>query len=439
MADKRESFRARRVAFGGRRLPRLCLAATLATLLCAAGAAHAQDAGLKNGAASLAAGKYSDAVRQLSATVNSDNASPGDAAKALYLRGIAYRKIGEPARAAADLGAAIWLGLPEPDRVKALVNRGLAFRAAGLSQQADAELASARKIGGSSAVEKLIAEGGGSVEGAASVAAFSTEVRPEGQASASNERSGWFPSFGRGSETAAPAPQPEPAPTRTASASPQWSTTTSKPGETPAPAAPAAASGAWNTSVAGAEQSSSAASGGNRLTRWFGSRTESSSAAPEPAPQAAPTTQTAAASPQPSPPPSAPSAAAASSSWSTTTDGATAEAGGGDSKSRWRIFGRTAEAEPAAQAAAAQPSASGGGFQLQLANSRSEDEAKALWKQVSQSQSLQGVSPAIEKVDIGDFGTFYSLKIGPFPDKAQSVKVCNALKRNGIDCLPVTL
>jgi hypothetical protein len=415
-------------------LPRLCLAATL---LCAAGAAHAQDAGLKSGAASLAAGKYSDAVRQLSATVNSENATPGDAAKALYLRGIAYRKIGEPARAAADLGAAIWLGLPEPDRVKALVNRGLAFRAAGLSQQAEAEIASARKIGGSSEVDKLVAEGGGSAEGAASVAAFSTEVRPEGQASASNERSSWFPSFGRGSsETAAPAPQPEPAPTRTASASPQWSTTTSKPGETAAPAAPTAAAGAWNTSVAGAEQPSSASGGGNRLTRWFGSRTESSPAAPEPAP--APPAETAAASSQPSKPPSAPSAAAASSSWSTTTDGATADAGGGESKRSWRIFGRTAEAEPAAEAAA-QPSASGGGYQLQLANSRSEDEAKALWKQVSQSQGLQGISPEIEKVDIGNFGTFYSLKIGPFPDKAQSAKVCNALKRNGIDCLPVTL
>ena len=45
----------------------------------------------------------------------------------------------------------------------------------------------------------------------------------------------------------------------------------------------------------------------------------------------------------------------------------------------------------------------------------------------------------IEKIEIGNFGTFYSLKIGPFPDKAQSVKVCNALKRIGIDCLPATL
>ena len=127
--------------------------------------AHAEDAGLKNGAASLAAGKYDAAVRQLSATINSDNAAPGDAAKALYLRGLAYRKMGESARAIADLGAAIWLGLPEPDTVKALVNRGLAYKAAGLTREGDAELATARKVGGNSAVDALIAEGGGANRG----------------------------------------------------------------------------------------------------------------------------------------------------------------------------------------------------------------------------------------------------------------------------------
>jgi hypothetical protein len=433
MADKRESFWARRLALGGRMLPRLCLLA--AWLILAPGAGLAQEAGLKSGAASLAAGKYSDAVRQLSATINSDNASQGDAAKALYLRGIAYRKMGESARAAADLGAAIWLGLPEPDRVKALVNRGLAFRAAGLSKEGEAELASARKLGGSREVDQLIADGGGAPASAAAVAAFSTEVRPEGAATASTEtRRSWFPSFGQSGSDAAPAPEPQAPPTRTASASPQWTTTTSKPGETAAPATSkpgeAAAPGAWNTSVAGAEEPSSS-SGGNRFTRWFGSRSDSSpSAAPKPAPAA----ETAAAPPPPSKPPS--SAAAATSNWSTTTEGASGAEAGGETKRSWRIFGRTAEAEPTAPAA--QPAASGG-FQLQLANSRSEDEAKALWKKVSQSQGLAGVSPAIEKIDIGNFGTFYSLKIGPFPDKAQSVKVCNALKRSGIDCSPVTL
>src|SRR5262245_14392685 len=427
MADQGKSFRTRRLAFGARMV--LCLLAAAVV----AGAARAQDAGLKSGAASIAAGKYSDAVRQLSATINSEAASPGEAAKALYLRGIAYRKLNEPARAAADLGAAVWLGLPEPDRVKALVNRGLAYRAAGLSNEAEAELASARKVGGSSEVDKLIAEGG-AIESAASLAAFSTEVRPGDQATASNEGSSWFSlsRFRNRSGTPAPAaPQPEAAPTRTASASPQWTTTTSKPGEETKPS-DAEAPGAWSTSVANADPPSnttSATRNGNRFTRWFGSVSES---APAPAPEPTPATQTAAATPQPSKSPSA----AASSSWSTTTEDASA-AGGSEKKSSWRLFGRTAEAEPAAEPAAQAPAS--GGYKLQLANSRSEGEANSLWKKISQSEGLSGVSHEIEKIEIGNFGTFYSLKIGPFPDKAQSVKVCNALKRNGIDCLPATL
>jgi hypothetical protein len=410
MADKRKFFRARRLAFGGRSLPRALILAAMVALIAAPGALHAQDAGLKNGAASLAAGKYDAAIRQLSATINADNASPGDAAKALYLRGIAYRKTGEPARAAADLGAAIWLGLPEGDRVKALVNRGLAYQAAGLSQEGEAQLDAARQLGGSRTVDDLVAEGGGAPEGAAAIAAFATEVRPgdEGASTASRARSSPVTSF----DTAAggvgtPPPQSEPPPTRTANASP----------------------GTWSTSVADGSQPASN-SGGNRLTRWFGSLTDSSSAPTAPAPEPAPAPAPAAQAPKPAASP----AAAASSSWSTSTDTQEeASAGGGESKSRWsRFFGRTAEADVSAPA----PSGAGGGYRLQLATSRSEAEAKALWKQVSQAQNLGGINPQIERVDIGNFGTFYSLRIGPFPDKAESLKVCNALKRSGIDCSP---
>jgi tetratricopeptide (TPR) repeat protein len=403
MADNRKVFRARRLAFGGRCLPRACIFGASLALCAAFVPAQAQDSGLRNGAASLAAGKYDAAVRQLSATINSDNASPGDAAKALYLRGIAYRKMGEPARAAADLGAAIWLGLPEPDKVKALVNRGLAFQAAGLSKEGEAELAAARKAGGSRAVDDLIAEGGGAPAGAAAIAAFATEVRPEAQGGPSTTISGGE----------APAPQSEP-PTRTANASPS----------------------AWSTSVANESQPSSS-SGGNRLTRWFGSLTDSPAsepAAPAPAPTPAPEPAA-----QPSKPAPQPSAATTSSSWSTTTDTPDPAAGasGGESKSRWaRLFNRSANAEPEAQPAPS-PSA-GGAYRLQLATSRSEEEANALWKKVSQNQGLAGIRPEIAKVEIGSFGTFYSLKIGPFPDKAESLKVCNGLKRSGIDCSPAT-
>jgi len=416
MADKRKSFRAPRLASGRRLLPCLCL---VAALVLAAGAAHAQEAGLKSGAASLAAGKYQDAVRQLSAAINTDNVSAGSAAKALYLRGIAYRKMGESGRAVADLGAAIWLGLPQSDRVKAQVNRGLAFKAAGLSRQGDAEIAAARKAAGNSQVDQIIADDGGAPKSTADIAAFSTDVSRGGQASTSSSSwSSWIPGFGRNrSEPAAPAAQPS---TRTASNAPTPPATSSK---------PPAASGSWTTSVDGAEPQSSSSTGGNRLTRWF--RGSSSSEAPAPAPA----TQTAAASSPPSQPRSAPPAAAASSSWSTTTQ--SQDAPEAESKRSWRIFGRSSEPEPAAQPAATQ--AASGGYQVQLANSRSEADAQALWKKASRTPGLQGMTPEIEKIDIGNFGTFYSLKVGPFPDKAQGVKVCNALKRSKIDCSLATL
>jgi tetratricopeptide (TPR) repeat protein len=368
--------------------------------------AFAEHAGLKNGAASLAAGKYDAAVRQLSAAINSDEVSQNDAAKALYLRGLAYRKMGEPARAVADLGAAIWLGLPESDRVKALVNRGLAYQAAGLSQEGEAQLAAARKLGGSSAVDALIAEGGGVPAGSAEIAAFSTEVRPETPGGTSAQPRAEPPSSFRTAVTGQAA-APEPAPTRTAAASP----------------------GEWSTSVA--QTPSETSGGGNRLTRWFGSLTESSDAAAEAPPSQPPaparTTEVARSAPQPAPAPA--------SGWSATTteaESASATAGGGGS--RWtRLFNRSAESEPQVQPAAAP---AGGSYQLQLATSRSEADAKALWKKVSQTQNLPGIQPSIERVEIGDFGTFYALRIGPFPDKAESLRVCNALKRSGIDCSP---
>ena len=392
MADHRKTFRPRHLVLGAS----LLLVGSILPAL-------AEDAGLKNGAASLAAGKYDNAVRQLSSTINAENAVPTEAAMALYLRGIAYRKLGQPAHAISDLGAAIFLGLPDEDRVKALVNRGLAYQAAGLSSQGDAEIAQARGVGGSGTVDQLIAEGGGTPAGAAATSAEN--------------------------------------PTRTAGASGQWTTTAS------------------------AETGGASASSGNRVSRWFGSLTGSSSSPPPPEPASAPA---AAATPAPSKPPAAPSrgwgaqtqageTAAASSrppSPSSPTPapstGWGAKTQGGDtvvasdaspSQSRWsRWFSKTAEADQTAPPPPPAPATGGrGGFQLQLATSRSEGDAQALWKQVSSANAgLSGKSPDIEKVDIGNFGTFYSLKVGPFPDKAESLKVCNALKRNGVDCSVVS-
>jgi hypothetical protein len=403
MADNRKRFRVRRLTLGGRIRPSALLVGAALALSGVLAPAHAQD-GLKSGAASLSAGKYDAAVRQLSAAINSSGASTGQAAKALYLRGVAYRKLGQPGRAAADLGAAIWLGLPADDRVKALVNRGLAYKAAGLSSQAEAEFSQARKSGGSGEVARLIEQDGGAAASTASIAAFDTEVRSESVAPRSEGPS------------AASVAVSQPGQTRTAATAP----------------------GSWDTSVSTGSQQPSTS--GNRLTRWFGSVTGSSDEA-TPAPSApAPAQERTTTAPQRTTVAAAPKAAAPNTGWTATTDSAATASDAGGRGSGWRLFSRSAEADPTptpAPAPAATRASSGGGgsYRLQFAAAKSEAEANALWKKVSRENSqVAGLKPRITKSEIGSFGTFYHLTVGPFPDKAETVKTCNALKRRGVDC-----
>jgi hypothetical protein len=401
MADHRKFFRPRRLDFGRRRLPRGRLIVALA-LLAALTPAQAQDLGLKNGEASLEAGKYDAAVRQLSATVNDKNSTKGQAAKALYLRGIAYRRLGKPGQAIADLGAALWLGLPTSDKVRALVNKGLAYRAAGLSSQADTTFSQARSASNSSTVQKLIAEDGG-----AAVASAGSSSSSGGSSDSGSVWSRLVPSFGGGTSSPPPAaPEPEPAPqTQTAAAAP---------------------SSGWDASVSDEASEPS----GNRVSRWFGSFGGDSApappaAAPSPAPRTTTPPKTAA------PPPSAASWSANTQTTRVVSEGA--DSGGSTAIGRW--FSRNTNSTESAPA----PTAAGGDYSVQLANSRSEAEAQALWKQVAGANSrLASVSPQIEKVQIGSFGTFYSLRIGPFSDRSESTKVCNSLKRNGTDCTVVS-
>jgi cell division septation protein DedD len=394
MADNRKRFRLRRLPLGGRIRP-CALLLGISLVLGVLAPAHAQD-GLKSGAASLSAGKYDAAVRQLSAAINSSGSSAGQAAKALYLRGVAYRKLGQPGRAISDLGAALFLGLPAGDRVKAYVNRGLAYKAAGLGSQAEAEFSQARKAGGSGEVANLIEQDGGAGASTASVGAFDTEVseeadRPSGPASVAVS---------------------EPGRTRTAATAP----------------------GSWDTSVSSGSQAPSSGSG-NRLTRWWGSVTGSDSPAPAPAPEPAAQERTTTA-PQRTTTAAAPKAAAPTTGWGATTDSAGTASDAGGRGSGWRLFSRSAEADPTPSPAPAAPRASSGGsYRLQFGATKSEAEANALWKKVSrESQQVAAMQPRITKSEIGSFGTFYHLTVGPFPDKAETVKTCNALKRKGVDC-----
>ncbi|HBR26520.1 MAG TPA: hypothetical protein DD732_05750, partial [Rhizobiales bacterium] len=278
-----------------------------------------------------------------------------------------------------------------------------------------------RKVGGNGAVDQLIAEGGGSAGTTADITAFATEVRAEDQggSSAAAARAEPLPGF---NTSVSGGEAPPPPSTRTADASPKSA------GDAPS---------SWSTSVNG---DSTPPSSGNRLTRWFGSLTDSSESSSAGA-SSEPTPALSAPRAAPAPAPAA-APAPVNSSWTTKTETQEAPSGsegGGQSKGWGRWFSKTAETEAPAEPAAAPSSAGGGGYRLQLATSQSEEEAQALYKKVaSQNPELASKQPEIEKVDIGNFGTFYSLKIGPFPDKAESLKLCNALKRSGVDCLLAT-
>src|SRR5688572_15722110 len=84
-------------------------------------ARQAYDAGLK----AFANGKYQPAIDQLSSAVKAGGLSSAEMAKALYTRGLAYKKQNKPGLAISDLTSALWLknGLSGNDRQAATAER----------------------------------------------------------------------------------------------------------------------------------------------------------------------------------------------------------------------------------------------------------------------------------------------------------------------------
>jgi hypothetical protein len=92
---------------------------------------------LAAGEAALTAGKADVAVESFNGALAGRGLGPTDMAKALYLRGAAYRKLAKPALAIADLNGALYIrkGLSDADRKDADEQRAAAYREAGLPDQ----------------------------------------------------------------------------------------------------------------------------------------------------------------------------------------------------------------------------------------------------------------------------------------------------------------
>lgn len=84
-------------------------------------------------------GKHANAIGALSTAISNGGLASTDLARALYFRGLAYRKLGKPSQAIPDLTNAIWLGdgLEAAERSDAIANRAAAYRDAGLPDSGD--------------------------------------------------------------------------------------------------------------------------------------------------------------------------------------------------------------------------------------------------------------------------------------------------------------
>ena len=297
-------------------------------------------------------GKPDAAVQQLSQVISGGKLPTTQMARALYYRGLAYRKQTKPAEAIADFTSALWIknGLDSGQRNDALMQRAGAYREAGLSDQAEAD------------EKRVAASGRGGSSGSTRTA--SAEATSPGDTGSSQSSSGFgnfFGSlFGGGSSSSTEQPAARPASQDT---------------------------GAWTTSSTNAVPASGSITGG------------------------------AASGKQSSP---------AISSWSTNAVSATPAPSA-----------RVARAEPAAPAPVVRAAAKESGQYLQVGAVRSLKEAQGIAARVERiaAADRKGRDADIDQAVMGNMGTLYRVRLGPYADAGDMRSVCAKVRGAGLDCL----
>ena len=102
-----------------------------------------------------------------------------------------------------------------------------------------------------------------------------------------------------------------------------------------------------------------------------------------------------------------------------------------------KIPATDAPTPPPAETTETKPAAatSGGGYLLQIGAYKSEDEATAAWHAYQAKHPVVGgYESDIKKVDLGDKGTWYRLRVGSFGDKTSANALCDKLKADGGSC-----
>jgi cell division septation protein DedD len=87
----------------------------------------------------------------------------------------------------------------------------------------------------------------------------------------------------------------------------------------------------------------------------------------------------------------------------------------------------------------AAPAKPEGRFRIQLGMVRTQDEAQALATKVKREHgaALAAREPEIDQAVVGNMGSFYRVRVGPFATQHDGQAACAKLKGSGVDCLVV--
>ena len=334
----------------------------------AAAAQQQVEAGIN----ALEAGKLDNAAAALSAGLGAGSLPAGQTARALYYRGITYRRQNKPALAISDFTSALWLkgGLSEQQRADALQNRSAAYREAGLPDQAPGRWRPGRRSASaacSGAVEGCIAtraDGGDPV---------STGSGARCQTASAGSRG----SCSRASARTDRADQSEFVAVVSAGCSDRGSAAVRRRAQPPAKPA---ASRSWSS--------------GTQVHTTAGRRSAATAAG--------------------------------------RAGAAAAPAQGAASRGADRRCCRAAAAAPHRPLLL---SAATSDYQVAAVRSAEEAQTIAAGLQSRYGRELAGRAPTIDQTVMGNMGTFYRVRIGPFASGTDGRALCDRLKTDGLSCL----
>ncbi len=397
---------------------------------------------VEDGVNALAQGRADAAVASLTSALSASSLPSTQTARALYYRGVAYRRQAKPAQAISDLTNALWIkgGLTEEQRQDALQQRSGAYREAGLPDQGDP--GNQRAVAGAKAGSQS--------------APFATVAPPAPNGSSTTLTAGGGGFFGSLFGGSAPTPPAQSAP-RSVPGAPV-TTASVAPRVAPAPPNPATPPSAATTATGSVSQ---AGKPSTRLVPVLNTASslpsgfqdigdsvrmvevDTSARAGQPAVAAAPVVV----------PPSEPSAKGKAGSVVASRSGPKEAA-----KAQPLVQSKSEAAPvPAPQKVASAPQAvapagpagkvAGGGpvpapragaagVRIQVAAVRTAAEAQGVSAklQAQYARELGGRAPVVDQVSAGNFGSFYRVQVGPFAPTRETQELCEKLKTGGLDC-----